>query len=374
MKFQLVIIFIIILFLIFLSCGLDKPTEVEGTGSLRVLVLDDSGEIIEEAVVYYTSHLGEKGPTQLTDSTGITVFSNVSSSEYTVKASRSVSEAIDLIGSKKVTVVTGQESEVTINVRLSKYGLKINEVYYAGPVNDRNYFYDQYIELINNSADTVYLDGTMIINFTANNFAGKDNDGDGDIDYEYCDAATGTINCVHNVFQLPGDPLRGRKFPLLPGECALIAGDAIDHSEKVPGGVNLSCANYEFFNFLKPDDPHNENVPDYENIIIGDHGKPEISDFNMGLKADIILLASGEDSEYWDGIDLKTIIDGIEYTYDKDAFIRLDDRIDEGVAGVEADRVITKFSGMSIQRILPGFDTNNSTVDFQIMESPTPGY
>ena len=94
----------------------------------------------------------------------------------------------------------------------------------------------------------------------------------------------------------------------------------------------------------------------------------------INLAGDIILLASGEDSEYWDGIDIDTIIDGVEYSSSKNSIHRLDTRIDKGSAGVEPDRVMTKYSGMSIQRIRPGFDTNNSTVDFMILDRPTPGY
>jgi hypothetical protein len=45
-------------------------------------------------------------------------------------------------------------------------------------------------------------------------------------------------------------------------------------------------------------------------------------------------------------------------------------RVDAGFGGVG----LTRYSGYSIERKEPGFDTNNSTVDFVNLTRPTPGY
>jgi len=369
--FALILISVFLMF----DCGLKKPTKLEGTGILIVTVVDDFNEPVVGAEVQCISHLGEKGRIQITDSSGATQFDSLASSEYVVSARKTLDENIGYIGSEKVIISAGDKLSLTVMMRLNTAGLKINEIYYAGPVNNEFYFYDQFIELYNGGIDTVYLDGTIIIRGGGYALAGKDNDNDGALDYFYFDESDGTEHrCFVYAFQLPGDPINGREHPLAPGEYAVIAGDAIDHSSIIPTSIDLSNANYEFYNPYYFRDPNDPDIPDYVNIITGECGPETTVDFMMNVSGDIILLASGVDSDYCDGIDIDTIIDGVEYTSNKDAILRLDDRIDKGSAGVMPDKSMRKYSGMSIQRIRPGFDTNNSTVDFIILDRPTPGY
>jgi hypothetical protein len=63
------------------------------------------------------------------------------------------------------------------------------------------------------------------------------------------------------------------------------------------------------------------------------------------------------------------VVDGVEYIYNAVAFDPiLNDVIDSGF--VEG---LNRWTGQSAQRISPGYDTNNSTVDFEILPHPTPG-
>lgn len=375
MKRRICILLLILWILIVTSCGLKKPTELEGRGILYVRVVDEQQMPVAQAQVRWTSLLGIQGPSQITDSSGRIIFSHLASSEYIVSAFKELDESVAYLGSQKVSVISGQKDSIVITMRLNSAGLKINEIYYTGPPNNEFYFYDQFIELYNGGEDTVYLDGSIIIRGGQYKLAGRDNDGDGDIDYFYFDPSDGEEHrCFSYAFQLPGDPVNGTDYPLAPAEYAVIASDAIDHRKIIPASIDLSSADYEFYNPYFFRDPNAPNIPDYVNIITGEYGRETTNDFLISLEGDIILLASGEDSEYWDGIDIETIIDGVEYTNNKDALLRLDQRIDKGFAGVARDRVMTKYSGMSIQRIRPGFDTNNSTVDFMILERPTPSY
>lgn len=375
MKARIYLLIIIIAALVFYSCGLKKPTELEGDGTLRIQVVDDEQIPVSGAQVQWTSQLGKQGQIQTADSSGKITFINMASSEYIVSAFKELNETISYIGSEKISVTSGQESSVIVPVRLNTAGLKINEIYYAGPVNNEFYFFDQFIELYNGGQDTVYLDGTIIIRGGNYVLAGHDTDNDGDLDYFYFDTVAGEEHrCFVYAFQLDGDPINGREYPVAPGEYAVVAGDAIDHREIIPTSIDLSNANYEFYNPYFFRDPNNPDIPDYLNIITGGYGKETTVDFMISVASDIILLASGQDSEYWDGIDIDTIIDGVEYSSGKNHIHQVDERIDKGSAGVEPDRVMTKYSGMSIQRIRPGFDTNNSTVDFMILDHPTPGY
>jgi len=63
------------------------------------------------------------------------------------------------------------------------------------------------------------------------------------------------------------------------------------------------------------------------------------------------------------------VVDGLEYIYNSVAFLPiLNDAIDSGF--VEG---LNRWTGNSAERLSPGYDTNNSTVDFVILTHPTPG-
>jgi len=60
----------------------------------------------------------------------------------------------------------------------------------------------------------------------------------------------------------------------------------------------------------------------------------------------------------------------VEYSANGTKQKELTTRVDAGFAGVG----ISKYSGKSVERRLPGFDTNNSNLDFVNVDHPTPGY
>ncbi|NOZ60501.1 MAG: DUF4876 domain-containing protein [Calditrichaeota bacterium] len=363
-----------IVLLLFFSCGQKKPTAIEGEGKLKVTTFDDAGQTVGEAEVVCVSFNGQLSKAQFSDSRGITIFTDLPSSKYTVKAMKSVNESAWYVGSDQIFLETGEEKAISVTMRLNSPGLKINEIYYAGPVNDEGYYQDQFIELYNASDDTAYLDGTIIIRGGASEFAGKDNDNDGDLDFLYYNAVTDRhYACFVNAFRLSGTP-GGTTYPVAPAAFVVLAVDAIDHRQNQTTSIDLSHADFEFYTKFDPRDPNNPDVPDYVCMITGEHSWLTPRDLSLSVETDIVLLASGTDSVYWDGIDLDTIIDGVEYANNKDLLPRIDARIDRGIAGIMPDEVIPKFSGESIERIHPGFDTNNGVVDFIILKHPTPGY
>jgi len=223
-------------------------------------------------------------------------------------------------------------------------GLKINEIYSVGPPNNFFYFYDQFIELYNSSADTVYLDGIIVCRMGY-----------------FLEQAT-------YIFQFPGEPLVGREYPVPPDSFVVLAQDAYDHTNipncPLPESVDLSRADWEFRNSMDYGDIDNPDVPNLDNIEVG-----YSMDFLINLVNDVVLIADGSDSNYLDGIDINSVIDCVEYHADSDHLKEIEAELDQGFAGVGN----TKYSGQSIERISPGYDTNNSTVDFEIIPRPTPG-
>jgi hypothetical protein len=223
-------------------------------------------------------------------------------------------------------------------------GLKINEIYCVGPPNSDFYCFDQFIELYNSSEDTVFLDGMVV-----------------------CRIGNMLSNIIF-IFQFPGVPLTGREYPVFPGQFVVLAQDAINHREERFNGevsVDLSNADWEFHNSLDYGDPCNDAVPDIENIEVGYH-----LDFMISLWNDVIIIADGSDVDYLDGLDITSVIDCVEYDNNVDGIKNIEEQLDRGSGGFG----LVRYSGQSLERILPGFDTNNSTVDFEIIESPTVGY
>ncbi|HMA42134.1 MAG TPA: DUF4876 domain-containing protein [Gemmatimonadales bacterium] len=121
-------------------------------------------------------------------------------------------------------------------------GLVISE-FKGDPIqaaNSETYLFSGYLRLYNNADSTIYLDGLIIGSGLAAGF-----------DYPnfpcslYLPYALDPLGVWANWFhQLPG---RGTDYPLLPGESAVLATDAIDHRPLYPIGLDLSQAGFEFY-------------------------------------------------------------------------------------------------------------------------------
>ena len=238
--------------------------------------------------------------------------------------------------------------------------LKINEIFYCGSDYARFYFYDQFVELYNTSQDTLYLDGCIITR----------NMPTIDPDIEWIDH----VRAIY-AFQFPGTPVTGREYPIYPGQYVVVAADAIDHSLWA-NALDLSGADWEFFNPLGSD----YDVPGVPNVT-SIHPDSR-ADFMINLVHNAVVLTTGEEFAYESYINsagyerirvilpLYTVIDGVEYAPDSDRTKELTLRVDAGFAGLGC----TKYSGQSTERREIGFDVNNSTFDFILLPTPTPGY
>ena len=299
------------------------------------------------------------------DSQGVTKFDNLPLGRYTISVEKSVPVQLDNLqmidtvtirASKLINLTANMVDTLQANVGVSS-GLVINEIYYCGPVNKAKYVYDQFIELYNNSDTTVYLDGLILCRSRQTFNPGKDT-----LDY---------VQVIY-IFQFPGTPKVGRQYPVGPHEYVVIAQDAIDHSQYIETALNLSHADWEFYNpyGAEIDNP----APNVTNVI------PENSqDFIINLWHDSIILADG--SSFYPGeisdngyqyyhVPVNTVIDGVEYSIKVNSLKLLNRNVDAGFAGVG----LSRYSGKSIQRRQPGFDTDNSSLDFIILDHPTPGY
>jgi hypothetical protein len=361
-------------------CGKRAPTETDGNLTVRLVVADQSGLLPVDPVLgyapvvaarvglesrnYYETPSKPKTYSAVSDSNGAVEFRGLPLGEYILTVQKHVGiinplgdvDTITVRGNKILTLQAPVVVDTIKTGLLTKSALVINEIYYAGPNNNAYYVYDQFIELYNSADTTVYLDGVILCRGRGNQNPQVDS-----LDY---------VEVLY-IYQFPGVPKTGRDYPVAPHQFVVVAQDAIDHSQFIKTALDLSGADWEFYN------PYNSEIdnpaPNVVNVI------PENSvDFMLNQGHGFVILADGSDyypGQYLHGVQgynvpMCTILDGVEYSVDLNTFKGLTTRVDAGFAGVG----ISRYSGKSAERRQPGFDTDNSSLDFVVLEHPTPGF
>jgi len=344
---------------VFSGCFNQAPEVYDGDLTIRIYVEYEEQPLANAPVTIYTYDYNFESLTDTTDSSGVVEFENLSWAQYstysrglipvpsvnnpgyldTLFLSGALSLEISNDSTHLATAIITDTLEV-IAVGTDP-GIKINEIYSSGPPNRLFWFYDQFYELYNSSDDTLYLDGMI-----------------------FCRMGSGLANVTY-IFQFPGTPLTGQQYPIAPDSFVVVAMDAIDCRTIISTSIDLSDAEYEFRNSLDYADFDNPNAFNLDNLETGN-----TLDFMVGLTGDVVLIADGSDLDYTDGIDLESVVDCVEWSSSSTHIKEIEDALDSGCGGVG----ISRYSGYSIERISPGFDTNNSTTDFQNRSTPTPGY
>ena len=352
------IIFILLVTLILIGCYRDQPSLHDNEFSVKLYVKYKNHLIKNAEVKLASMDYEQETIINTTDSTGSVIFKNLPFTDYNVSIkdlievpSSNMRGPLDTIMIQGGKIISPADEEFLIDTIYTftsgiEPGIKINEIYYCGPPNDFFYQYDQFIELYNSSDDTLYLDGMVI-----------------------CRVGQQGLESISSIFQFPGKP-EGitKQYPILPDSFIVIAQDALDHREYYFEGqasVDLSNADFECVNYMDYNDYDNPNVPNLDNLTAG-----WTHDFIISTRVDGIIIADGSDLNYQDGININSILDGVDYGTDKKTHKELEDVVDVGLGGLG----MIQYSGKSLERITPGFDTNNSTVDFKIISLPTPGY
>jgi hypothetical protein len=352
------------------GCGEDMPGAVDGNGRLGFVVVDTAGLLpggepgiptpLDSAEVRLKSRSHEFIVVGQTDENGAVEFAGLVSGWYEVFARK---EALIENNEKLFTggfdlTLKGYESidsTVTVNL-ISTSDLMINEIFYAGSDASSFYFYDQYVELYNASADTMYLDGMILTRQLQSAYPDQD-----EVPY---------VRALY-AYQFPGTPVTGRQHPIAPGQFLVIAADAVNHTQWCKPSIDLSHADWECFNPLSSD-YDNPAVPNLVNI-----NPASKVDYMINLVHNAVVLATGESYEYAEYdvgkynflIPISTIVDGVEYASSSTSTKELTARVDAGFAGVGN----TRYSGQSTERRVLGLDTNDSSFDFVITKA-TPGY
>ncbi|MDD4856533.1 MAG: DUF4876 domain-containing protein [Candidatus Krumholzibacteria bacterium] len=349
------------------GCGLDMPGMPDGRGTFLVTVADTSGLFpgsvagepfyLDSVEVRLDSRTHMFGAVQTTNEAGVTCFDHLATGSYSVFARREI-----LLGSAKKTftgsftaLIMGDKtlSDTLVVNLINSSQLMINEIYYMGSCASTFYFYDQFCELYNSSNDTLYLDGCIVTRQL----------GTIDPEMEQKDYVTAIY-----AFQFPGTPVTGREYPIYPKQLLAIAQDAVNHSRYCSASIDLTNADWEFFNQLGSD-YDNLLVPNLLNIIPN-----KTTDWMISLGHNAVVIATGEeytiDSDNHVRLPISTVIDGVEYSANSSSSKELTVRVDAGFAGIN----LVKYGGQSTERRELGLDTNDSTFDFWNPPYPTPGY
>ena len=125
--------------------------------------------------------------------------------------------------------------------------LIISEVYFTGSLQTSGdqYYGDQYFRLYNNTDHTVYADGLTIFEsqfLTTQKF-------------DYTPDIMGEAVSVDALYTIPGS---GREYPVEPGGSLLIADMAINHRDINPNSIDLSHADFEWYD--ESTDPRNADI------------------------------------------------------------------------------------------------------------------
>lgn len=154
--------------------------------------------------------------------------------------------------------VRAQASGVTVTASSAPITLKafaivptndliISELYFAGSLqtSGNQYNGDQYFKLYNNTDHTIYADGVTIFEsqfLTTQKF---------NFTPDIMDEAVS----VDALYTIPGS---GRDYPIEPGRSILVADIAIDHRTINPNSIDLSHADFEWYD--ESTDPRNADI------------------------------------------------------------------------------------------------------------------
>ena len=403
-KFIWLVVTGLILSAIFTACNDDENY----LGSLQVTVLLKEGLkniSIENIPVLVTNTTDNTQHSLITDINGAVFVDGLAAGTYNITISAKNEEGNYYLSGTQNNVVINTEHETTVVIELKATipgtGLVIKELYYNGAADNYvSLFKDQFVELVNNSDETIYADGLFFANLHGETGG-----------YSEEHPITEYLSNAEYVYadwieQVPGT---GNEYPIEPGKSFVIALNAINFKEgnPVPEKAvdntgsdlerysvkwleNKGLSGNEYF------DLDNPMVPNMRNIFILDgldHCLLELNGPGVVIfrrdedfsDSDIITYTKKDEEETEVKImkiPVADIIDGVDCLENSGAvnFKRIPENIDAGFISLSNDGQLF-YSSKSIRRKVDEeltnmlgrlvlMDTNNSTVDFEAINLP----
>jgi len=328
--------------------------------------------------------------TAYTNSKGVAVFSGIEPGFYSAQLTKTYKEGntvknANAFGNQTIL----EDMSDTLDVVISEtQALVIKEYYYSACLTPagNQYSADQFVEIYNNSEDTLYADGLSLCEHESY-----------DIEPYYFSYIEDTIVC-RMIWTIPGE---GTDHPIYPGTSIVLARDAFDHKSDPYGNplcpVDLAHADFEFFVYSASGDdidgPYSENLIEDLFTFRG----TDIVFHTRGGSAIAIARIPGNDAErkefiannlvqkdevtstrYYGKIPVSFVLDAVEVVWDEAhaVYKRLPVELDAGYTYNEAGTKTGLSLRRKIQETVDGRviykDTNNSTEDFYKGVTPKP--
>ncbi|MDR0295304.1 MAG: DUF4876 domain-containing protein [Prevotellaceae bacterium] len=274
---------------------------------------------------------------------------------------------------------------LTINLEVAAAGgIIFREVYYvcSQTLLGTNYLRDQYVELYNNTDMEFFLDSLCLGAIHPANGAGNANNPWRGMD---------TIALYQMLWMFPGT---GRDYPLGPGESAVVAWNAIDHTGLCTSGFNFAKAHFGIYDPALTGHEKHPDVPamirktsnSSATVFIISISSPAVVLFRpvMGVQRYLDDMDTWEryqpgttsGPKYWH-IAKEWIIDGVECSNGPTITEkRLPVSVDAGFTYVNTGSYSGRAVRRKVEQVLPNRivyqDTNNSSEDFEINVIPSP--
>lgn len=336
-----------------LNTGFTTTQELKNTNTLQVVLPSGTYHMIAEGTVVYLNN------SELTEA--------------------------KVGGVQTGVVINGSETSKTIDlaVKSGSSDLILEEIFFTGTKTPQGamYFGDQYFKITNNTDQTLYADGMLLIQsaFMTNE------------KQEYTPNIMGSTLSAGAIIRIPGT---GNTYPVKAGESIIIAEDAINHKEFNTLSINLSHANFQIFK-EDSDDIDNPAVPKmvnvFEKMVIHTQGyyAYALARMPQGMTNESLIaqnsytyqysLTFGGDVYPMDGTAVRIpnewITDAVNLSVqDSFQWVVTSPSLDMGWTSVSAFDGDTNRFGKAVRRKVIGKslegknilkDTNNSTADFE---------
>ncbi len=363
------------------------------TLELQLLIPDSATDEIDTLTgidVTFTNKYKDYSFVRKSDSTGYLAIEEIESGLYALSVSAEFPEegvTTILNGADEIEIIEDTNDSLQLSstfVQDGGGGFVIKEYYYSGSttINEKNYSSDQFVDIYNNSDDTLMADSLLIVELESY--------GTGPNYWEYMQDDS---IVVKTIWALPN---KAQNHAIAPGEGFIIACDAMAHKGDSTYGninspVNLDKADFEFWSDYK-----NKDIDFAADNMVSKLWVYKGSEFNLHVKGGsaiaLVKIPDNVDdyikrnfvtkgtatstSRYYCKIPNEWVIDAVECIQKDKQYKRFDDSLDAGFTflddsylGLSVRRQVARtINGRSIYK-----DTNNSTVDFLKDCTPQPG-
>lgn len=358
-------------------------------------------EIPEDAIAFidnmrgldvtFTNKYKDYEFTATSDTNGLVVVEAMEAGIYTISSVEEFKKekvTLTLHGTGDITLDANQKDSTTlieVYTQEGGGGFVIREYYYSGSLTPEGeqYLSDQYVEIYNNSGDTLYADSLM--------FLEAESYGNSPDYWEYMHEDSFVVKMI---WTLPSTT--GNEFPIAPGTGFIMAKDPMNHKTDPFGNsnspVDLGDAEFDFWSDKTPDGDIDFPAPNlipklwvYKGTDIAFHSRGGSAiaiaqvegNIDEYIANNLITMGTATaSSNYFCKISNDDVIDAVEVTWSDKLYKRIPLSLDAGSTAIDAGAK----SGLCVRRkidmILGGRavyqDTNNSTFDFEHDVVPMP--